>query len=434
MVSKNVLLSRNKSLVNNTIASVCLLLLSACGTGQEFPVIDPDESIETVAMSETVPTVVLTGEIVQTSSPSLGVPELGAAVSGGEVGNGVASAQAAGQPHIDASIDQTGGAAGNNVEVRSTQTEVASTTEEQDSTEQLSSSTGTSDSKAVEFLEVVAETVTMSTATITWTLNKFATGQIEYGEDTSYGNSTRKETSFDYSTHRQTMSDLQPNTEYHFRLRSVDADGNEAVSGDYTFVTSGLPLSAANTNTGVSSAQTEDASTSRGFFTENYSDLYQELLEHQERNSQESVESQEQDSPEPLANTADTSQSIPVKFLDVVIESTTATEATISWTLSKPATGQLEYGIDTGYGRFSRKESSFDYDQHRRNISGLTPNTEYHFRLLAVDNEGVEVASDDHIFVTTAVESRLRLHMECDTYICRDGDGWGEIPQGCEVV
>lgn len=62
--------------------------------------------------------------------------------------------------------------------------------------------------------------------------------QIEYGTTTAYGQWTKKEESFKYSTHRQTIRDLTPGT-YHFRVHAWDEKGNEIITEDYSFTIEG---------------------------------------------------------------------------------------------------------------------------------------------------------------------------------------------------
>jgi len=72
---------------------------------------------------------------------------------------------------------------------------------------------------------------------IYWTLNKKATGQVEYGTSTEYGQFSKKEESFRYDAHRQNLRGLEPNTTYHYRVISEDKAGNKVLSGDNTFFT-----------------------------------------------------------------------------------------------------------------------------------------------------------------------------------------------------
>jgi YVTN family beta-propeller protein len=82
---------------------------------------------------------------------------------------------------------------------------------------------------------------TTSAATISWLTSESADSQIEYGTTTAYGSSTTLDTAL-VTSHSQTLAELQPNTLYHYRLKSRDAAGNLATSADFTFTTA-LPQS-----------------------------------------------------------------------------------------------------------------------------------------------------------------------------------------------
>jgi hypothetical protein len=72
-------------------------------------------------------------------------------------------------------------------------------------------------------------------AIIEWTTNEDADGKVEYGKDTKYGNN--KESVDKKTAHSQEITDLEPNTTYHFRIISKDNAGNSTTSGDNTFTT-----------------------------------------------------------------------------------------------------------------------------------------------------------------------------------------------------
>ncbi|MBI4057649.1 MAG: right-handed parallel beta-helix repeat-containing protein, partial [Elusimicrobia bacterium] len=83
---------------------------------------------------------------------------------------------------------------------------------------------------------VQATNIGSSQATITWTTNESADSQVEYGLSASYGNSTTLNPTL-VTSHSQTLSGLSAETLYHFRVKSKDARGNLATSGDFTFTT-----------------------------------------------------------------------------------------------------------------------------------------------------------------------------------------------------
>jgi hypothetical protein len=78
--------------------------------------------------------------------------------------------------------------------------------------------------------------VTGSGATISWTTNEASDSQVDYGTTTSYGSSTNMNGSM-VTSHSQFISGLTGSTLHHHRVKSRDAAGNLATSGDYTFTT-----------------------------------------------------------------------------------------------------------------------------------------------------------------------------------------------------
>ncbi len=83
---------------------------------------------------------------------------------------------------------------------------------------------------------VAASSVTSSGAGITWTTGEASDSQVEYGVSTSYGSATPLATNM-ITAHAVTLGGLTPATIYHYRVRSADAAGNAAVSGDFTVTT-----------------------------------------------------------------------------------------------------------------------------------------------------------------------------------------------------
>jgi len=83
---------------------------------------------------------------------------------------------------------------------------------------------------------VNASSITASGASVSWTTNEASDSQVEYGTSAAYGSATTLNTSMTTS-HNGTLSGLAATTVYHYRVRSRDAAGNLAVSGDFTFTT-----------------------------------------------------------------------------------------------------------------------------------------------------------------------------------------------------
>lgn len=83
---------------------------------------------------------------------------------------------------------------------------------------------------------VATSGITSTTATITWTTDQSSDSQVEFGVTTRPDSSSfldSRPTHF----HRVTLTGLTPGIVYHFRVKSKDAFGNLAVSGEVTFQT-----------------------------------------------------------------------------------------------------------------------------------------------------------------------------------------------------
>ncbi|MFA6004252.1 MAG: Ig-like domain-containing protein, partial [Elusimicrobiota bacterium] len=85
-----------------------------------------------------------------------------------------------------------------------------------------------------------AGSLTSASAVISWATNEAADTQVEYGPTTSYGQSSALNAS-KVTSHSASLSGLSASTLYHFRVKSRDAAGNLATSGDFSFTTTALP-------------------------------------------------------------------------------------------------------------------------------------------------------------------------------------------------
>lgn len=84
---------------------------------------------------------------------------------------------------------------------------------------------------------ITTSKITRTSAVIRWTTNEASTSQIEYGTTVDYGSVSTLDSTLNTS-HSRTLSGLQQSTTYHYRVKSTDASGNMAISGDNVFTTS----------------------------------------------------------------------------------------------------------------------------------------------------------------------------------------------------
>src|SRR5580658_2120198 len=73
-------------------------------------------------------------------------------------------------------------------------------------------------------------------ATISWTTDQPSDSQVDYGTSANYSTSSALNSSM-VSAHSVSITSLSPATLYHFRVKSKNAAGLLATSGDFTFTT-----------------------------------------------------------------------------------------------------------------------------------------------------------------------------------------------------
>jgi uncharacterized lipoprotein YddW (UPF0748 family) len=86
-------------------------------------------------------------------------------------------------------------------------------------------------------------------------------------------------------------------------------------------------------------------------------------------------------------------------ILNVAADGIGEAEATIIWTTDKASSSQVEYGLTTAYGSVSELDTSL-VTMHIVELSGLQPNTLYHYRVISASADG-STTSGDHTFTTS---------------------------------
>lgn len=177
------------------------------------------------------------------------------------------------------------------------------------------------DTTAPQISLITVAPITTISATVAWTTNELATSQIQYGTTVSYGQ-TVSLGGTPSLTHSTALTSLSPDTTYHYRLTSTDASGNIGLSSDETFTTDALPQ----------------------------------------------VQAQVQ------------SQTSTVVISGIETASVSTSTVTIAWTTNLPSDSQVEYGDSDNLGSLTTLSSTLT-TSHSVTIIGLTPNTNYIFRV-----------------------------------------------------
>jgi len=77
----------------------------------------------------------------------------------------------------------------------------------------------------------------------------------------------------------------------------------------------------------------------------------------------------------------------------------TTTQATITWQTNENSTTQVEYGLTASYGLQTTIDTNLT-SSHSVNLTNLTANTTYHFRVKSKDSSNNEAVSPDYTFTT----------------------------------
>lgn len=282
---------------------------------------------------------------------------------------------------------------------------------------------------------IIASNLTSTSAVITWSTNEVASTQVEYGPTTAYGSSSPLDAAL-VLNHSRTLSALSSSTTYHYRVVSRDAAGNLTNSGDRTFTTSSIPDTTppliAGTGSGNLAAtavtiswNTDEASTSQveygltpsygslsslnGTLLTNHSQTltsltpsttyhYRVLSRDAAGNTSVSGDDTFTTLQAPL-QPSDTTGPI-LSMIDT--RDLTPTGVIITWGTDEPATGEVEFGLNTSYGSSTGVNATL-LNSHAQPLTGLQSGALYHYRIKSMDAAGNLTVSQDQILSTLSV-------------------------------
>ncbi|MBD3349171.1 MAG: hypothetical protein GF400_08255 [Candidatus Eisenbacteria bacterium] len=269
--------------------------------------------------------------------------------------------------------------------------------------------------------DVAVDSVGLSWAAVSWSTNRPATSQVEYGQTEAYGSFTPEDTTL-VSEHSVVVSGLDPGTGYHLRALSDDGLSGLAASANVELVTDSLPPL---TVSGVEVLSIGADEVTVGWTTNrpavslveygpsaNYgdsTDVDPELVTAHEvtvtglapgTTYHYRVWSSEE---EDVWVSSDDHEFVtgqpPLALWGVSVEQTGQTWAIVNWTTNRPAVGRVDYGPTDLYGETEFPGAGFVTD-HSATLSGLAEGALYHFRVSAESGDGSQAASADSVFWT----------------------------------
>ncbi|MCX8173466.1 MAG: fibronectin type III domain-containing protein [Thermoplasmata archaeon] len=271
---------------------------------------------------------------------------------------------------------------------------------------------------------VEVKNITQDSATVTWITDEPSTSVVEYGTDTSYGESADGPDGVTF--HTVVLTGLTPSTTYHFRVSSKDASGNTAESDDYTFTTtqadttppviSNVAVSGITMTSAIVTWTTDEPSTSVVEYgkTPAYGDVAigaTGVTSHQVTLTGLSPATTYHfrvNSKDAYGNTAvsqdynfttASNDTTPPQISNVTVVNITASSAVVMWTTDEPSSSVVEYGTTTSYGQTATGANGVI--SHSVQLSGLTSSTLYHFRVKSADANGNAAISSDYTFTTS---------------------------------
>lgn len=245
-----------------------------------------------------------------------------------------------------------------------------------------------------EITEVSAMNITASGATITWMTDELAQGKIEYGKTAEYGKSSPL--TDDYATeHSASFSNLDADTEYHYRVVVQDESGNESVSPDEVFTTDPAPVTAPTeettatstpetTATATSSPTSEPTATSTSSTTTASS-------------TSTTATSTTTTATTTSTTTATTSTSFAISHVETATVSTSS--AVIIWKTSEQADSQVFYGTSESYAS-SSAVSATNATSHEMKLVGLKSGTNYFYKVVSKNSSGKTIEKSGFEFNT----------------------------------
>lgn len=275
----------------------------------------------------------------------------------------------------------------------------------------------------------VAATPGSASVVVRWDTDEPATSQVEYGKTTNYGYFSEKSNVL-VTHHEVSITGLESEQTYRFKVRSEDGAGNLSVSSGDTFKTlapDDLPpiirdiVVVPGANSAVVMWLTDEPATSLieygttsqyGSSTPVDSAL---VKSHQVtitglnnsttyyfrvKSADGSGNMGTSDGSSFVTSAADNT----APAISDVAAQPRSTSAVITWKTNEYATSRVQYGRTASYGSTTQEDLRFTLN-HAVSLANLEPSTTYHYRVISRDGSGNIGMSLDHLLTTPAVDS-----------------------------
>jgi len=245
-----------------------------------------------------------------------------------------------------------------------------------------------SDSTPPSISKVKIIELTDTSATVIWKTDEDADSLINYGLDKQYG--IVRDPLPDKVEHVLVLDELEPSTTYHFRVVSVDAIGNQSISGDYVLTTQGV----------------QDIEDIEQVESREQQALVEQAVAIIDKITDEKALTLVADK---LAEAAEGILLPPTVIGKPTIEANTNT-AIVTWTTDRPANSVVFFASEDEYDPFADDPYVFSQgnpnelvSNHRVEVIGLEPSTTYHLQATSKGEFDITGKSEDTVFTTKSV-------------------------------
>ncbi|MEM4261095.1 MAG: hypothetical protein QXG00_07675, partial [Candidatus Woesearchaeota archaeon] len=280
--------------------------------------------------------------------------------------------------------------------------------------------------------------ISATSAKITWRTKVPSSSYVDYGLTTSYGTTAGSDAlTLD---HVVELKNLVAGNTYHYRIRGVDAEGNESVSSDYTFLAIAKP-EVKEVNVLETKPYSVKIAISTNIAAEaivSYGELEEEMSEKKGSDTQKTyheIELKELkddvtyyykvDIKDIYGNSAsskvltfktpidkDAPKISEVKITPLISSNSNKRGVIVNWVTDKESDTQVAYTSGITLGQYDKK-TPLDQKMVRSHtvvINDLEPGTTYHFKLYSRDIRNNLGESDDYVMLTQEKdESVLQL-------------------------
>ncbi len=297
--------------------------------------------------------------------------------------------------------------------------------------------------------DVLAKTISISSAIIDFTTNGATSVKIYYGETTAFGGVKTISTATSESKYTAELDDLKDGTKYYYKINTLDTESNEYEGTILNFSTLPRPkITGIKIQQVVGSAQpavliswesNTPTSSVATFFPEGKTgeardevDINLREGEHQILlkglvpetsyivivSGRDKIGNEAKAEPQKFTTATDTR---PPKITGLKIEGSIAKSTSdsskslaqliVTWTTDEPSTSQVEFGEGSGstYSQKTQQDSNMTLN-HLVVISNLSPSKVYHLRALSKDKINNEGKSVDSVTITQkATDQALNL-------------------------